>query len=57
MQSSAFSGPFGLVILIIALFFSFLIILAPYYIYVCAQELIKLRKLAQKLLEELNRRP
>lgn len=56
MQSSAFSGPFGLVILILALFFSFLIILAPYYIYVCAQELIKLRKLAQKLLEEFNRR-
>lgn len=56
MQSSAFSGPFGIVILILALFLAFTVILAPYYIYVSAQELIKLRKLAQKLLEELNRR-
>ncbi len=56
MPPSAFSGPFGLILLILALFFSFLLILAPYYIYVCAQELIKLRKLGQKILEELSRR-
>lgn len=56
MQTSAFSGPFGLIILILALFFSFLIILMPYYVYVAAQELIKLRKLAQKIIEELARR-
>jgi hypothetical protein len=56
MTPSAFSGPFGLILLILALFFSLLLILAPYYIYVCAQELSKLRKLGQKILEELNRR-
>lgn len=56
MSPSLLSGPFGILILILGLFFSLLLLLAPYYIYVCAQELIKLRKLGQKILEELNRR-
>lgn len=56
MPPEAAAAPFVIIALIVAFFLSVLLILAPYYIYVCAQELIKLRKLGQKLLEELSRR-
>jgi|LakMenEpi03Aug12_release.lakeMendotaPanAssembly.Ray.scaffolds.fasta_scaffold3772578_2 hypothetical protein len=50
------TGPIGFVLAFLALVFALLTILMPYYVFVCAREMMRTRKLMSELLAVMRTR-